>query len=1209
MTSNHRNQVRDFIQLLFDPGESFYTKTGQVSFQYNEVLKDGELRLRPTHLSNESGLVGREHSETRHLEITAHDGIDYLSNPPNPPCEGGRRGDGGVFFVGAINPEYPLKDYCRTTRDIVAEMDNGTTEEQWAKIRTQEKNTGLPFSVVSSGNKSLHAHLTTDPPLPYDKNIYYRRLLVLLFDSDPAVARHHQPVRLPGFLRKETGNYQELLQLGERIDEQTLRSGLKKAFEANNWRFPESIPDDWWAVLRKSHTLQADLEMGYERWKEYQQKEEEERHKRWLEYKSSINVIDEFDTRELILSALDAIPRRIPNTGSYEDYRRLACALKNELGETEAIYLMERHSPSSYCGWNVEQVIRSSTGKYNAGTIFNFAKEFGWSFPKRHYEFQEYYKGEKVVLSGEAALKKAKENVEKRQEESFADWVLRTLKGLSKGFRRGFKNYGDFKVEPPEKIIYRPDMPAPKPSDYEGKKPPLIVIPVKYAQYRAKIFAQLIGAGWELIHDQSFMGDGKTHSIHQLGNQYIYLCKDYRNPPTTELAEDALPIPSRHSGLYEQNGRLTTNPNWKDDINLPLKVAPSNCLYAKEYNKLRDKGYPIDDDKALCNHVVCPFRYKCHKETGENYGFLQQRKEALAALVGTEGGLNGRAFPSQLPSPQKPENTFPHERITLIWDEISQLSFTDSLSISQRDYNDVTARILAKLPHIASLILPKITLLYELLSGEAYQVYCDFKKEKVPRFLGIDSVELREMLGEPPIELIDNFERYKQELTDLLSFEPVKPNSVTAADNGGKWETDWERRCAATARREFKRQAVEANQAKVDSASTFWLVPFLQIWCGLLNGTISYQAKSNLITIKKLNEKYAHLAQGSKANVILDTTGDPILVRKLLGIEESHCIQVMQSNPVLKNLKVLNIEQQGMKSLNWSPACLGRLKIALQAIYKQYGEENVCVIGPKKYADQLGYSHWWGRDERGQNQFAGKKVVVYLGTPYTNLQEAKDDYRLIFGTDEGFEQYYHRLVYSALFQGSGRTRVQRFPDREFLQIFIGTGQDFSFLRDYGAEVFDLDMVEVCPEAAPRSHRDFANALKLIRHMIKLGTKVTQETVARGLNCSQGWVSRLFATAPTLKWREILPLLHSVFKPHKRDCNNFDVPPEERLLNDLEATPLKTFRGFLDGYDGDAGEMLISIALPIEVRILLLAICFPGFSDATWDFFNDYCIPF
>jgi hypothetical protein len=542
MTSNHRNQVRDFIQLLFDPGESFYTKTGQVSFQYNEVLKDGELRLRPTHLSNESGLVGQEHSLTRHLEITAHDGIDYLSHPPNPPWEGGRRGDGGVFFVGAINPEYPLKDYCYTTRDLVAEMDIGSIEEQWGKIRTLEKNTELPFSVVSSGNKSLHPHLTTDPPLPYELNIYYRRLMVLLLGSDPAVARHHQPVRLPGFLRKEKGNYQELLQLGKRIDEETLRQGLKKAFEANNWKFPQIIPDDWWAVLRKSNDIKADLAIGYDQWKENKQKEEEERHKRWLEYKSSINVLDEFDTSELIKSALDAIPRRIPGTGSYEDYRRLACALKNELGETEAIYLMERHSPSSYCGWNVEQVIRSSTGKYNAGTIFNFAKEFGWSFPKRHHEREEYYKGEKVVLTGEAAntardsknfrlrlhgsgeqgagekagnpsplpspaplllsgktinpypssigeaaVKKAKKNVAQRQEESFADWVLRTLKGLSKGFRRGFNNYGDFKVEPPEKIIYRPDMPAPKPFDYEGKKPPLIVIPVKYAQYRTHL--------------------------------------------------------------------------------------------------------------------------------------------------------------------------------------------------------------------------------------------------------------------------------------------------------------------------------------------------------------------------------------------------------------------------------------------------------------------------------------------------------------------------------------------------------------------------------------------------------------------------------------------------------------------------------------------------------------------------------------------------
>ncbi|MGK7896566.1 MAG: hypothetical protein AB4372_23835, partial [Xenococcus sp. (in: cyanobacteria)] len=273
MHSDHRNQARDFIQLLFDPGESFYTKTGHGSFQYNEVLEDGEFLLRQTYLSNNDGLVGQEHSETRHLEITAHDGIDYLN----------RRSllnDGGVFFVGAIYAEYPLKDYCRITRDIVAEMDNGTSSEQWEKIRWLEKVTGLPISVVGSGGKSLHAHLTTELPLPYDRDIYYRRLTVLLLDSDPAVARHHQPVRLPGFFRKEKGNYQELLQLGERVDEETLREGFKQAFAAKNWTFPETIPDDWWSVLRKSENLQADLAIGYDQWKENKLQEQEKRRKR-----------------------------------------------------------------------------------------------------------------------------------------------------------------------------------------------------------------------------------------------------------------------------------------------------------------------------------------------------------------------------------------------------------------------------------------------------------------------------------------------------------------------------------------------------------------------------------------------------------------------------------------------------------------------------------------------------------------------------------------------------------------------------------------------------------------------------------------------------------------------------------------------------------------------------------------------------------------
>ena len=47
--------------------------------------------------------------------------------------------------------------------------------------------------------------------------------------------------------------------------------------------------------------------------------------------------------------------------------------------EEVAIELMEAHSPSRSCGWDVEQVARSGGEQIGAGTLFFHAKQYGWS--------------------------------------------------------------------------------------------------------------------------------------------------------------------------------------------------------------------------------------------------------------------------------------------------------------------------------------------------------------------------------------------------------------------------------------------------------------------------------------------------------------------------------------------------------------------------------------------------------------------------------------------------------------------------------------------------------------------------------------------------------------------------------------------------------------------------------------------------------------
>lgn len=88
----------------------------------------------------------------------------------------------------------------------------------------------------------------------------------------------------------------------------------------------------------------------------------------------------------LIEQALDCIPPRQPGSGNYDEWLRILAALVHELGEADAIALVERYSPSiKGSTWNVPKKARSfrrGTGRpATLGTLFYLAKGHGFRFP------------------------------------------------------------------------------------------------------------------------------------------------------------------------------------------------------------------------------------------------------------------------------------------------------------------------------------------------------------------------------------------------------------------------------------------------------------------------------------------------------------------------------------------------------------------------------------------------------------------------------------------------------------------------------------------------------------------------------------------------------------------------------------------------------------------------------------------------------------
>lgn len=84
-----------------------------------------------------------------------------------------------------------------------------------------------------------------------------------------------------------------------------------------------------------------------------------------------------------ITEALDHIPQRVGGNGTYGEYRNILWGLIaacSEAGYSQevAIDLMEDHSPSDQCGWDVRQVAESGGEQFGAGTFWWHAQQHGW---------------------------------------------------------------------------------------------------------------------------------------------------------------------------------------------------------------------------------------------------------------------------------------------------------------------------------------------------------------------------------------------------------------------------------------------------------------------------------------------------------------------------------------------------------------------------------------------------------------------------------------------------------------------------------------------------------------------------------------------------------------------------------------------------------------------------------------------------------------
>ncbi len=181
-----------------------------------------------------------------------------------------------------------------------------------------------------------------------------------------------------------------------------------------------------------------------------------------------------------------------------------------------------------------------------------------------------------------------------------------------------------------ESIVLGSILPAPKSLSFNIKE----TIPVTSTDSYEQILDFYNRTDKKVLFDLRPMGAGKSHIVPDVspaapGGRVFYISQSPRMAPTVRIHEEFTPMPSRHAGLVQQEGRVNV-------LGEPLYLLPkasdsskehvgATCATPELFSKI--SSYGIHGSK-ICQS--CPFFATC-KDGGGEYNYLEQKKAAMGS--------------------------------------------------------------------------------------------------------------------------------------------------------------------------------------------------------------------------------------------------------------------------------------------------------------------------------------------------------------------------------------------------------------------------------------------------------------------------------------------------------------------------------------------------------------------------------------------------
>ena len=265
----------------------------------------------------------------------------------------------GIYLV--INDGGDRKSEINACRAFFVEWDDRSIA--WQLNAWQELGLPEPSLIVLSGGKSAHCYWLLKQPIPPQEWAPLQAELIAYAGGDPHCKDASRVMRLPGcWYVDAAGEATALVELVHVSGQRYATDDIALAL----------LPDEFAPELTEQGPSQPSGEPA----------------------SSGIPLPDLADDDfgpprplDQIRTALAAIPRRVAGSNTYADYRNLlwgliqACEQAGQDREL-AIALMEAHSPSASCGWDIRQVASSGGEQISAATFWFHARQHGWLPPE-----------------------------------------------------------------------------------------------------------------------------------------------------------------------------------------------------------------------------------------------------------------------------------------------------------------------------------------------------------------------------------------------------------------------------------------------------------------------------------------------------------------------------------------------------------------------------------------------------------------------------------------------------------------------------------------------------------------------------------------------------------------------------------------------------------------------------------------------------------